>query len=353
MKDWLTPDYDSLRMVAYPSNKYVTYRDGPIYDDKSYTIVPFQPGEDGYGENDNNLNEGSQVLSHTSSDGKKRYYLTYSQTGYAERNYGCYQAISDTPYGPFVKIGRSRAAIGVNTSNDYMTGVGHHAYCYAGNELYCIYWVHADPLDNSTSGNNGRIYAFDKTNYIYDKDLGYDILYTNGPTKSLQPLPEVVSGYKNICNEATITASNCDKDTIKYLNDEYITFLEHYSDIEFKTKGSSNINISFDQPRTIRALMIYNSFDYATAFSKINLISFHLTEKPAWWGEMEFDGYASIKNLGFNKDYYNQTDQLMRQGGSATCSFDEMVVDNIEINISETLSGNKKFNISEIFVLGK
>lgn len=353
MKDWLTPDYESLRMVAYPSSKCVKYRSGPIYDDSSYDIIPFSEGDEGYGEDDAKLNEGAQVLTHTSSDGIKRYYLTYSQTGFAQRNYGCYQAVSESPMGPFTKIGRNRAAIGVNDSNDYMTGVGHHAYCYAGDELFCIYWVHADPLDPSTSGNNGRVYAFDKTTYIPDKDLGYDIIYTNGPTRSLQPLPAVVSGYRNIASEASISASNCEKDTTKYLNDELITFLDYYDNIEFVSKGKSVITIEFSEPRDIRGLMIFNSRDYLSAFSCVDRINFTLSEKPSWYQSDNYNGVVYVSNLGFNPDYYNAEDKLMRQGGSATCSFNEIRVSKIEINISQTLNGSKEFNISEIYVLGK
>lgn len=354
MKDWITPDYDSLRMVAYPSNKSVFYKGiGPIHDDSSYTIVPFDEWDEGYGEDDGRLNEGAQVVSHVSEDGKKRYYLTYSQTGYAQRNYGCYQAISENPFGPFIKIGRNRAAIGVNQSNDYMTGVGHHAYCQAGDELFCIYWVHADPNDTSTSGNNGRIYAFDKTNYIYDDDLGFDILYTNGPTKSLQPLPEVVSGYKNIAQDAKITATNCDDSSIHFLNDGYITFLDYYINNEFVAKGKTTITLTFDEPRIIRSVMVYNSADYQYAFSKINLIDFELSERPEWYADEQYNGYGYIYNIGFKNDYYNQNAKTMRQGGSSTVSFNEIKVKSIQIEISETLSQNSQINVSEIYVLGR
>ncbi len=354
MIDWITPDYDSLRMVTYPSSKATYYKGvGPIHDDCSYVIVPFDEYDPGYGEDDNRLNEGAQVVTHISADGKKRYYLTYSQTGFAQRNYGCYQAVADSPFGPFIKLGRERAAIGVNTANDYMTGVGHHAYCQAGDELFCIYWVHADPLDTSTSGNNGRIYAFDKTTYIYDRDLNYDILYTNGPTKSIQPLPEIVSGYKNIAPEASIKATNAGEKALGFLNDGRATFLDYYKNQEFSANNQTVITLEFDEPRTIRSLMVYNSANYETAFSGLDLICFSLTEKPTWYPEDQpYSDTCYIANIGFNPENYNETAKTMRQGGSSTVSFNAITVDRIELMISKTLSQGSTINISEIVVLG-
>ena len=352
MKDWLTPDYDSLRMVAYPSMKSVEYNEGPIHLDSSYNLIPFEQGEDGYGEDDSKLNEGPQVLAHVSPDGKKRYYLTYSQTGYAARDYGCYQAVSDSPNGPFVKLGRARAALGVTNFNDYMTGVGHHAYVDIGDELYCVYWVHADPMDASTSGNNGRIYAFDKQTYIYDENLKFGILYGNGPTKSVQPLPYLVSGYRNIADQAKIVATNADNNTIKYLNDDKVVFLEYYEENEFKANGKTTITLTFDEPKDVRAISIYNSFDYYRAFSKIDNITFTLSEKPSWYNITDFSNKLVINNLEVNENYYNP-DGFMRQGGSASASFNEIKVSKIEITISQSLAGQKEINVSDICILGK
>ena len=292
------------------------------------------------------------MVSHVSPDGKKRYYLTYSQTGYAARNYGCYQAVSDSPTGPFIKLGRARAAMGVTNFNDYMTGVGHHAYVPIDDELYCVYWVHADPMDTSTSGNNGRIYAFDKTTYIYDENLKYDILYGNGPTKSVQPLPYIVSGYKNVATEAKISATNAKKETLKYLNDDRIVFLEYYEKDEFESKGKTIITLTFDEPKDIRATSIYNSYDYYYAFSKIDNITFTLAEKPVWYNLSRYNKKISINDLGVNENYYN-SDGFMRQGGSASASFNEIKVSKIEITISQTLAGQKAIKVSDICVLGK
>ena len=357
MKDWLPPDYDSLRLLALPAEgpgkswKIVEYDGvGPVYDDSSYKVTAFAEGEDGYYDNDNKLNEGAQVVSHKCSDGVTRYYLTYSQTNFYARNYGVYQAVSESPLGPFTKIGRARSVGGVNEWNDFMTGVGHNAYVEADGEMFDIYWVHSDPYDTSTSSNNGRVYAFDKIEWIYDEELGYEIMYCNGPTLSLQPLPTVYSGLKNVADQATITATNCDQSTVKWLNDGTITTLDYYKDNELRTNGPSVITIEFDEPQDIRAIMIYNSMNKEYAFSQIDGIVFTLAEKPEWYTSSAYNGKMYIQDLPFNEEYYNE--EYMRPGGSTLASFNEIKVSKIEISVSSTLTGGEQIGISEIYVLG-
>ena len=355
MKDFLTPNYDSMRMIAYPDYQSVEYKGGPVYEDSSYELIGY---EGDYEEDDGDLVEGAQILAHTSADGKKRYYLTYSQTGYAARDYGCHQAVSEGgPLGSYKKLTRAKSALGVTNTNDYMTGVGHHAYVEFGEgedyELYNIYWVHADPFNTQTSGNNGRAYAFDKTVYTYDPALGYDILYGNGPSKSLQALPAMVSGYKNVVKNAKISVSKGEKSTLSWLTDGCFTVLDYFADREFKTNGKTTITLTFDTPQTVRAVMLFNSIDYQYAFSQVDSIVFKLAEKPAWYTADAYNGYVYIKDLPFNSDYYNAEDEFMRHGGSAHASFNEISVSEIQITVSKTLSGGGEIRLSELYVLGK
>lgn len=357
MDDWLTPDYDSLRMLIYPNMKSVEYLGGENdepHDEKNYKLVPYEENERGYGENEGDLVEGAQVTAHTSADGKKRYYLTYSQQGYAARDYGVHQAVSESPFGPFVKLGREKSAMAVTLTNDYMTGVGHHAYVDIGDELYCVYWVHSDPFNVNCTEDNGRAYAFDKTAYVYDPELGYDILYGNGPTASLQPLPTLVNGLTNVAPKANISVSgDVDKSSLKYLTDGVFTVVEYFEENEFKAKGQTKIMLEFDEPQAIRAIMLYNSISYDYAFSQIDGIVFTLAEKPAWYTSNDYNGYVYIKDLKINSEHYSSTGQFMRQGGSALASFDEIKVSKIELLVSQTLDGGKEFRLSELYVLGK
>ncbi len=347
MTDWFTPKYETLRMVAYPGYKSVSYKEGqPIFDDASYTLN--EEFED-----EGTLVEGAQMLTHTGEDGKKRYYLTYSQTGYAARNYGVHQAVSESPYGPFVKIGRTKSVINTSVENDYMTGGGHHAFVEAAGELFCVYWVHCDPINASLSGVDGRVYAFDRTVYTADEELGYDILFGNGPTNSLQAKPYVATGYKNIADQANITVSSA-SDNVKWLNDGTFTTLEVFDNREYTFNGQAEITLTFETPVTIGALMVYNSMYYDTAFSKIDAILFKLAEKPAWYELDAYDGYLYIKDLPFSERYYNATDGFMRQGGSAVASFNDITVSEIKISVSSKLNDNgTTIGLSEIVVLGK
>ncbi len=354
MKDFATPDYDSLRMVSFPGYKSVRYIEGkPIWENDSYEKIPYGPNENP--DDDGTINEGAQMLTHTGADGVKRYYLTYSQWGFAARDYGVHQAVSTSPYGPFVKIGREKSAMAVNATNDYMTGVGHHAYVEREGELYCVYWVHADPFDTSTAQYNGRAYAFDKTVYVYDEALGFDILYGNGPSKSLQPLPTFVTGLRNVATEATVSATKEIGGSAKWVNDGCFTVVEAFSERELKTEGKTVITLTFDEPKEIRGIMIYNSYHYNYAFSSIDTIVFSLAEKPSWFPESLNTSKAFIENLAFSKDYYNAEDKFMRQGGSAHASFNAMKVTEIKIGISQKLNGaaGEEIRVSDIVVLGK
>lgn len=355
MKDWFTPDYETLRMVAYPGYKSVVYKEGmPVFDDNSYTLVPYAGTENEPYEDDGTLVEGAQMLAHTGEDGKTRYYLTYSQNGFAARNYGVHQAVGDSPFGPFVKIGRRKSVVNTSVENDYMTGAGHHAFVEAGNELFCVYWVHCDPVNPSLAGADGRIYATDRAVFTKDDELGYDILFCNGPTKSLQPKPYVTTGYRNVAREASIEVSTEDDGSKRWLNDGTHTTIEAFDDREYKFEGGAVITLTFDKPVTVGAVMVYNSMYYDTAFSKVDGIVFKLAEKPEWYTLPEYNGYMYIKDLGFNGDYYNATDGFMRQGGSAVASFNDILVNEIKIGISSKLSGKGTVTgVSEIVVLGK
>ena len=358
MKDAITPDYDTLRMIAYPNKKAVRYKGGdandpayPIYEASSYELIDY----DTPFKEDGTLNEGAQMLVHTDANGVRKYYLTYSKYGYDARDYGIHQAVSDSPLGPFEKVDRTKSAFVVNLQNDFMTGVGHHCYVEADGELFAIYWVHADPEDTTTAGNNGRVYAFDRQTYVYDEELGFDILYGNGPTASIQYKPSVASGVKNIAPEATVSVTGAaDKATARYLNDGMFVATEAYAGMEYRADGKTVITLTFDQPREISGIMVYNSFDYQYAFSAIDAIVFDLAEKPDWYTLDEYNGKVYIENLGFNSDYYDAEGKYMRPGGSSLASFSPMKVKEISLSVSKKLSGGDgEIRISDIVVLGK
>lgn len=353
MKDWCTPNYESMRMIAYPNAQSVKYTGNGkgVWDDASYERV----GDTA--DNEGTLVEGAQMLAHTSADGVKRYYLTYSHTGYAARDYGCHQAISTSLLGDdyeYTKLSRKKSALGVNTTNDYLTGVGHHAYVEAEGELFITYWVHADPTKTDTANQNGRAFAFDRQTYTFDPELGYDILYGNGPTQSLQPLPKVATGLDNVALSASVSASNASD--VEWVNDGTFPVLDYFLDRELKANGRTVITLAFDESKEISAILVYNSALYDYAFSKVDNILFTLSEQPAWFTG-EYTGKMIISDLSINTDGYNDTDpenRFMRQGGGAVASFNPIKVSKIEIEISSKLNGEDgEIRVAEIAVLGK
>lgn len=148
-------------------------------------------------------------------------------------------------------------------------------------------------MNRAAGDSNPRGIAVDRVQFIDGSNLGikaedygittesgtFDALYTNGATWSLQPLMESVSGYENIAPEASVTATNADSETIKYLNDGI--FANHYYSAHMETvvKEKTEITLEFSQPKDVRAIMIYNSFEYLYAFSMIDKIEFTLAEK--------------------------------------------------------------------------
>ncbi len=361
MKDAITPDYETLRMITFPNYLSVEYneqKNGPVWLETSYIMRGYHDNTSSLDQEnpdwEDHLNEGPQMSVHTSANGEKRYYLTYSQNSFYARDYGVHQALSTSPLGTFKKEGRTKSALGVEIDNDYMTGVGHHALVEAGGESFCVYWVHSDPFDTETSQYNGRAYAFDRIYWQYDETLGVDLMYGNGPTASLQFLPDIVTGYENIAPEAKITAKGAaDENTVKYLNDEKVVSLDHYAGLEYRAKGETTITLTFDKPRSVRAIAIYNSYGYDYAFSGIDEIEFDLAEKPAF-AMGNYNGKVAINDLPFNKNYFDDGEKLMRRGGASVASFDEIKVNSIKVTISKKLNGKKgEIRVSDIRVLGR
>ena len=77
------------------------------------------------------------------------------------------------------------------------------------------YHAHQNRNYNSESGYMGRYFAMD---YLYFRDDGTP--FCNGPTYSIQPLPEAISGYKNIATFAEINVENVNNK--EGINDNYI-----------------------------------------------------------------------------------------------------------------------------------
>ena len=160
------------------------------------------------------------------------------------------------------------------------------------------------------------------------------------------------SGVSNIAPEANVKISNLAEGQ-QYINDGLFISHEYYKAWETTVNNSTKITLTFDEPREISSVMVYNSYDYKYAFSEVDSIDFDLSEKPAWVKRNGDINKAHINNIEFSKEFINP-DGYMRQGGSCLASFNPIKVNSITISISKKISkDNNQIKISDIVVLGK
>jgi beta-xylosidase len=251
MKDWFTPDYSTLTKLTVPG-----YR----------TIKAAEELDDSQKVREGGVNEGPFMVYR---DGT--YYLTLSIFGYTDSNYRVIQATSDSPLGTFTKIEESKGGkvISTDVANwSHLVSAGHHCFIRCGEELFIAYHTFKNRQDIS----RGRALGIDKVVWVKNSD-GADLMHTNGPTYSVQALPESLSGYKNIATSASITSNNTASDSdVKLLNDSLIKYQEFDIVEEYEAnQGKTEINISWDTFKTVRALMVFNSYDYEKTFVQITV----------------------------------------------------------------------------------
>ncbi len=354
MKDWISPDWDTMTHVSTPN--YVS-----IIQDGSFE------GQFGEGTSwpEGGINEGTEVLEHNGM-----WYFTYSPFGYGSREYAPYVAVSDNPLGPFTKLGLDYSPIiGIGTEyNNYMAGTGHHCFITAGDELWILYHCFYNPEDNNDNEGNflGRCIGADRLYWKYTPELGYDMLYGNGPTYNLQPKPETFTGYTNVAKYATIEG-NGDFGEVSYLTDGLFTsqpFTRHW---EYGSdEGLLKIKLTWDTPVEIRSFHIYNSGSINYAFKNVSSVMFKLAEKPAWYTGPETQ-YCYIKDLPTFADDYFTSERVVRKGAAAMAEFEPMTVTEMTICISVTLDNDNKYTylddvtfdnefcgvrISELYIMG-
>lgn len=455
MKDWLSPEWDTLTHVLAPSYSIVYY-DPEVSEDLDWAKE--STGNNSYNYNfrgrsyavngirgfylpdiakgEGGVNEGCHMIQY---DGW--YYLTYSPFGYGSKKYAVHMAVSDNPYGPFIKIKELSPALGVDEfeGGDMITGAGHHCFLQIGEEIWCYYHCFFNPDDNYDANGNFlsralgidriKFYEYDEVTFgslidqqisrdtneelrgemtdmvgleakgqtveewitecfstgnhrYYDKDHKGDdadnidrdrvvpIMYGNGPTYSLQPLPSLFTGYDNVAeaDDVTITVLEGDSETAKYANDGMVTYQQWSKDFEVvgnaKT-GHLKVKISWETPKIIRNIMLYNSRDYMSAFNNVKSIVFALAQKPSYYPEnKEYNGFAYIKDLKPDHYGWDNSNMIMRKGGSAMATFDEIMVSEIIVTISGedkvaidygVAGGTNKYlvKLSEIFIMGK
>lgn len=327
MKDWFTPDYGTLTCLAFPN--YATVELG---------IEKMSAGRLSEG----GVNEGPFMVYHDGS-----YYLTYSAYGYEDANYQVKQAIADSPLGAFEKISPDDGGKVVSTDVanwTHIVSAGHHSFIRMGDETFIAYHTFKDR--NSIKG--GRALAVDKVVWTTNSD-GTDVMHTNGPSWSVQPLPEAISGYKNIAPSATVTADKTAPDSdVALLTDGLLKYQEFDLAEEYTaTQGTSTITLSWDGWRSVRAIMLYNSYDYEQTFVQIDRMDIEYLQAN---GEA---ATVTLTDVPFDWSWNCEMDyRFMRPGGACIAEFYEMPVRKITVTL-QSAADSDAVSIGEIVVLGK
>jgi beta-xylosidase len=338
MKDWFTPDYSTLKQITSIFNSTV----GDFYDEMSGGQIQFGDIDEGQNEYAT-VNEGPFVYYH---DGT--YYMTYSVYPYTSPNYQVRQALSTSPLGDYTKVPVEDGGTIIYTESDWenLSSAGHHCFVKCGEQLMIAYHTF---LDRATI-QNGRALAVDEIKFVKN-DKGQTLMHTNGPTYSYQPLPAVVSGYKNVAPLATVSASHTAEDSdIKYLTDGLIK--SHKTDLvtEYKTQTvdaatRTTISFKFDDFVNVRSLLLYNSLDYNLSVPSISRVRLNYkTSNGSEWVE--------AKNVRFNYNWNSDSRSTMYPGGAIMLEFDELPV--IEVELTINLSPNvPSVAISEVMIMGR
>lgn len=292
---------------------------------------------------DATVNEGPFMYYHNGL-----YYLTFSTHIYSSPSYQVRQAVSHSPFGPFKKVPVEKGGTVITTDgiSVYTASSGHHSFIEIGDELYIGYHT----FYNDTDISEARKIKFDKVEFVTNEE-GLEVMYANGPTVSLQPIPAGISGYENKARSAQVYASNVTESSHPYwLNDGTIMMHENsvVKECEFQ-KGNSSITLKWNEYVDAKAIMVYNSRDYEKAFTKIDNILIHFKGK---------DGREYTCDTGeikFNFDIYSSLDfKLMFAGASSTIEFDNLLINRIDIYFSSSNGGDSApIAISEITVLGR
>ncbi len=350
MLDMATPDFSSVRyLLGYGNVQSVVYNEGPVWNTASYTTTDFaNPTEDNRGI----ITEAPTLLTRE-VNGKTKYYLLSSPHGVSNPKYDVDIAVADAPLGPYKKLSHSEGGLflTVDEQNDFMSSLGHCSVLRAGSETYCVFGT--SQFYGSTSLNGGRFYAFAPVGWYYDSDLGYELPVVNGPLRHLQPRPEVATGYGNVAGKASVSTVNMNDATLGYLTDGLVPTQQRISHLEASTaKLSASISFTFNEPVAMRGVCVYNSYQFATAFKKIDYITFELAEETTIGGVPT--STVAIKDLPFDQAYVDFERQTLRPGGASIATFKEIKVNWVTFTLSTPImAGANELRLAEIVLLGK
>lgn len=322
MDEWWQPDYSTVKCLTVTG----------------YTTVGGAEEID-----EGTVNEGPYMLYH---DGL--YYLTFSVHSYDESIYQVRQAVGESPMGPFrkVPVEKGGAVLTTDGLTMYTNSSGHHSFITVGDQLYISYHT----FKNDESIDEARKIRFDKVSFVTNED-GLPLIYANGPTVTLQPLPCEISGYENKAESARVYATNlADGSDVYWLTDGTLKIHANSSlvDQTYFNKGKSKITLVWDDYVSAKTIMVYNSCEFTTTFTAVDNIRIKYRqdgkEGTVDTGRIAFDYDA----FSLEKSYFD----VVYAGASVTIQFADMDVISIEITISEPKKADV-FAVSEVTVLGR
>ena len=354
MENWLTPKVETSRVVARCG--YYTVEDwNKEKNGETVEKIPFENLV-------NKVNEGPFMYYRSEND---KYYLTYSVNGFADSTYSVAQAIGDSPTGPFRKLKESENGLilnGDNGENKKVSGTGHHCFFSIDNKLYICYHKHTIP--GTIAG--GRCDAIDEVKFVKIKDIeGNDteVMYVNGPTVTPQPVIAKNAPYTDISDKADVQVVNGKAQNLGAINDGLLThslklnqeFHDKYV-LETEITSETTFEMTFDDYKTIRAIMIYNSKRAENIFYKIKNIEFDAMEngqpKTYFIRALEFDTKANVIYNEFELEYGNYVVESTTYCANVYAEFNEIKVNKIRFTV-EIPEGQSEVGISEIAVLGR
>lgn len=346
MTNWLTPDWSTAEFVLwanyYTGEDYKASKNG-----QHVETVPYEMEDKG-------CNEGPAVIKHNG-----KYYMTFSVNFYQDDSYQVVQAVADSPTGPYRKLTEAEGGIvvsGETSGSMEVSGTGHHSMISVGEQMFIVYHKHDAP----EAGGSERHHSIDEIKWITIKDKDgndLDVMYTNGPTCTVQPKIETYSEYKNIADEAKVTVAQetnvenlpCLTDGLlsiyKYANEDFMQYFKETSISETAT-----FSFDFDEVREVRAIMVYNSKWHMTCFRNISEVKLICEEN----GE---EVIRYIDNIEFSSEYYDANGldgsiYYITPGAAAYAEFEGLIVKTIEITV-DVPEGQESVGISEIRILGK
>lgn len=342
MADWATPIYETTTpLTAYG---YTTIEKTEELDWVFHKTLGIDEGPVMYYKDhtDDGIDNGT-------------YYLLTSVYSASQSTYSPIQALGTSPLGSFTKVQPQDGGFMGQCEYEWdLVAVGHNDLVEIGDELWNVYHTYKVNEDGSVGG---RFLACDRVEWIQN-DYGQDLMYTNGPSKDIQPLPELVSGYTNVARNATITATNAGSNDPKLLNDGVISMYgpSHIAKEFVTTASSTTVTITFDDWVSARAIMIYNSGDWQTMFHKVARVEFETENGTAYIKNLGFDverSRVSYEYLGLVEDEIASGEfDYIRPLHASVAEFNEMKIKSVKVTVNKA-KGKQGLGIADIYVLGK